>query len=506
MFVVRKPALTLLAALLLAGLLAFASSAAAARSAGIFTVDSGGYGHGIGMSQYGALGYAQRGVGYRAILAHYYRGTSLGHADPNQLVTVLLRSGGKPAFSGASRAGRQRLQPGTSYTVVPQGTGLVLVYLGTNREHKTVRKQLGPFAAPLSVSGPGSLVLAGQGRYDGSLVFRPAGGGGVQTVESVGLDDYVRGVVPSEVPASWPVQALQAQAVAARTYAITSDAAASDYELYDDTRSQAYGGVDAETAATDAAVAATSGQVVTYAGRPVVTYFFSSSGGHTESIQYEWLGSLPEPWLVGVPDPYDAANGEDPYHHEHLAMSMAKAAAKLHGLFRGAFEGIRVLTHGVSPRVITARVLGSAGSRVVSGWTLQQRFGLRTNWEVFHVISESSGSAPAGTGGTGGTAAAEAAAATRADASGSAAASEPMSALVPLVDTMLVQALPGLHGTVIPGRAGQRISVQLLEHGHWRTVARPRLGAGGGYDLALPGRGTYRVLAGALAAPAVAVG
>jgi len=81
-----------------------------------------------------------------------------------------------------------------------------------------------------------------------------------------------------------------------------------------------------------------------------------------------------------------------------------------------------------------------------------------------------------------------------------------MSALVPLVDTMLGGAIPGLHGTVIPGRAGERIAVQLLEHGRWRTVARPRLRAGGSYDIALPGRGTYRVLAGHLGAPAVSVG
>lgn len=518
MTAVRQPVLARLAALLVAGLCAFAP-AAAAKTTGIFTVDSGGFGHGIGMSQYGALGYAQHGTGYAAILAHYYRGTTLGHTDPRQRVTVLLDSTGEPTFSGATRAGRQRLQAGTSYTVQPQGSGLALVYAGANKAHQRVEKRLGPFPAPLSVSGPGALTLAGQGTYDGSLVFEPSGAKAVQTVESVDLDDYVRGVVPSEVPATWPAEALQAQAVAARTYAITSDAAGSDYELYDDTRSQAYGGVDAETPATDAAVAATAGQVVTYDGAPVVTYFFSSSGGHTESIQNEWLGSTPEPWLVGVPDPYDAADGQDPYHTQDLSMSMSAAARKLHGLFSGTFEGVEVLRHGVSPRVITAKVLGSVKSRVVSGWTLQQRFGLRTNWEVFHVISESQGAAPSGTSGTGatggtggaagtgGTAAAEAASASaQARAAGLTAQSAPMSALVPLVDTMLVGALPGLHGTVIPGRAGERIDVQLLERGRWRTIARPRLRAGGSYDVALPGRGTYRVLAGRLAAPAVAVG
>jgi stage II sporulation protein D len=484
--------------------LALLCGAAAARTAGIFTVDSGGYGHGIGMSQYGALGYAQHGKDYRFILGHYYRGTSIGHTDAAQTVTVLLDAGGQPTFSGATRAAGTRLEPGTSYTVRPGSNGaLTLVYPAVTNQHKRVSRQLGPFAAPLTVSGAGPLRLAGQGSFDGSLLFRPAGGANVQTVEAVSLEDYIRGVVPDEVSASWPAQALEAQAVAARTYAITNDVGGADYMVYDDTRSQAYGGAGAETAATNAAVAATAGDVVTYGGRPVITYFFSSSGGHTESIQNEWLGATPEPWLVGVPDPYDAAGGLDPYHHVHLVMSMAAAAAKLHGLFSGTFEGIRVLRHGVSPRVITARVLGSRASRVVSGWTLQTRFGLRTNWEVFHVISESSGSAPSGTGGT----AAEAAAAIRAaHRRGADPVLAPVSALLPLVDTMLVRAIPGMHGAVIPGRRGERIAVQLREHGRWRTVARPRLRAGGAYDIALPGRGTYRVLAGRLAAPSVAVG
>ena len=99
------------------------------------------------------------------------------------------------------------------------------------------------------------------------------------------------------MPSSWAAAALEAQAVAARTYAITTTVDGNGYDLYSDTRSQMYGGVSAETPSTDAAVAATSGQVVTYDGKPVVTYFFASSGGHTESIQNVWAGATPEPWL-----------------------------------------------------------------------------------------------------------------------------------------------------------------------------------------------------------------
>src|SRR5205807_3570774 len=128
----------------------------------------------------------------------------------------------------------------------------------------------------------GPLTLAGHGQYRGWLEFRPAGtGSSVRTVNALHLEDYARGVVSYEMPASWSAEALKTQAVAARTYAITSSVGGNGYQLYADTRSQMYGGVAAETPSTDAAVAATHGQVVTYKGKPVTTFFFSSSGGHT---------------------------------------------------------------------------------------------------------------------------------------------------------------------------------------------------------------------------------
>ena len=108
---------------------------------------------------------------------------------------------------------------------------------------------------------------------------------GLSTINVVGLDDYVRGVVSRESPASWPLEALKAQAVAARTYAITTSKGGDGFDQYADTRSQVYGGVGAETASTDQAVAETAGQVVTYEGAPVVTYFFSTSGGRTEDVE-----------------------------------------------------------------------------------------------------------------------------------------------------------------------------------------------------------------------------
>ena len=186
------------------------------------------------------------------------------------------------------------------------------------------------------------------------------------------------------MPSSWAPAALEAQSIAARTYAITTTVDGQGFNLYDDTRSQMYGGVNSETATSDAAVAATAGQVVTYDGAPAVTYFFSSSGGSTESIQNVWPGSAPEPWLRGVPDPYDAA-ADNPDHSWQVTLTLAAATAKLHGLVDGTLERIVVTRRGVSPRVIAAQVVGSTGTTTVTGSQLAVAFGLLSTDMSFTV-------------------------------------------------------------------------------------------------------------------------
>ena len=120
---------------------------------------------------------------------------------------------------------------------------------------------------------------------------------------------------------------------------------------------------------------------MTYAGQPAITYFFASSGGMTESIQNAFPGAAPEPWLRGVPDPYD----QGPEHSWTESMSFATAAARLRGLVKGAFRGIEVLRRGYSPRIVSAYVLGSAGHTLVSGPELEERLGLDDTWAYFSV-------------------------------------------------------------------------------------------------------------------------
>jgi len=465
---------------LLAAFVALAP-AVPARGAANFYVRGAGYGHGVGMSQYGAYGYALHGEDYRFILAHYYTGTSLGSVDPSRTVTVLLATGGA-AFSGASRAGDKKLDPATTYEVHALANGQLSLGAHSGR-------LAGHFDAPLKVTGPGPLTVPRLGPYRGSLEFLPDGSGRVETINAVGLDDYVRGVVAAEMPSGWSMQALEAQAVAARTYAITTDSGGSAYNQYADTRSQVYDGVRAETPRSDAAVAATRGQVVTYGGDPAVTYFFSSSGGHTENNENAFLGSTPEPWLRGVPDPYDAA-GANPDHRWRVELTAGRAASKLGRLVEGTFVGISAIVHGVSPRIITADVVGSAGSRTVTGPELEQRLGLISTWATFTTITTVAGAPGSGAGAEGG-------------GGGAVVAEKTM--LASLVGALLAHAAasPNLAGTVFPAARGARIAVQRRQNGSWRTIVHARLAGGGGYAVHLTRRGVYRIVYEGLDGPAV---
>lgn len=205
-------------------------------------------------------------------------------------------------------------------------------------------------------------------------------------VRRVPLEQYVRGVVSAEMPSSWPAAALQAQAIASRTYALTAHAGdrskiGQQFDVYADTRSQVYDGAAAETPQTNAAVAATAGQIVTYQGRPAITYFFASSGGMTENVQDAFPGSEPQPWLKAVPDPYDTGPGAS----WTVTMSFAAAAARLSGLVKGSLRAIEVLKRGAAPRILTAAIVGSKGVTEVSGDELAARLGLTGTWAYFGV-------------------------------------------------------------------------------------------------------------------------
>src|SRR3954453_9055238 len=166
-----------------------------AHAASRLVIRGAGFGHGIGMSQYGAYGLSLQGVGYQSILARYYTGTTLAQVAAAPEVRVLLQGGQrKVTFSGAARLGTQALDPAKTYNVVAGGSRLVL---------RDGNASLLTTAAPLRVDEPGggALLLDGtsqpgltNARYRGALELRP-GRSGINAINAVGLEDYVRGVV-----------------------------------------------------------------------------------------------------------------------------------------------------------------------------------------------------------------------------------------------------------------------------------------------------------------------
>jgi stage II sporulation protein D len=426
------------------------------------TIRGAGFGHGVGLSQYGAYGFALNGATYDEILGHYYTDTELGTTDASETVRVLLASStGTVSFSGASRAGSRRIGPGRTYVARRRGSSKVDLLSSAGRRIAT-------FAAPLQVGRPGGAVRLGGGSYRGLLELRPGTFGGMNAVNAVSLEDYVRGVISRESPASWPLEALKAQAVAARTYAVTTSKDGAGFDHYADTRSQVYGGVAAETASTDKAVAATRGQVVTYDGEPVVTFFFSTSGGHTEDVENTSLGNEPLPWLKGVDDPYDDVS---PKHRwGPIRLSLASAQAKLAGLVKGRLKGIRVVRRGSSPRIVAANVLGSRGRTRVDGATLRARLGLLDTWAYFTTIGTRKAKP------------------TRARAAG--AGPRPLAAIA---------------GSVVPARRGAGVQVQIREGGAWKTVTSTIVRRGGRFRAAVARPGTYRAVFSGDAGPTVRV-
>ena len=456
----------LLTALLLMPLALPASAGAATR----WVVKGGGWGHGIGMSQYGAYGMARNGSSYRDILTHYYTGTEVSRADTQTIRVLLQTNRPKATFIGVSRAGDKTLSPKRTYQARVAAGGVEL------RDSKG--KKVGSFGAPVALSSSDGFRLGGtaingvnNGTYHGSIELRPSAGGGLTVVNALSLDAYVQGVVPGEMPSLWHPEALKAQAVAARSYALTTDKGGPVFDQYPDTRSQVYRGVSSETSSTNAAVRATAGEVVKYDGKVAVTYFFSTSGGHTENVENVFYGGAPQPYLKGVEDPADEIS---PKHRWTLNYRTSTLSARLRPYLRGKLKAVKVRKRGVSPRIVSADVVGSKGSRRVTGTNLRQALRANDNWMTFKRITTN---------------------ATRATSTRKAG----LAALV-------FGGGRGIVGSVDPGRAGSKLIVERRDRrGRWQRAEVAKAGAGGRYRVALERTGTYRVKSGGVAGPAVRV-
>jgi stage II sporulation protein D len=367
---------------------------------------------------------------------------------------------------GAKLIGGKPTSPSRLYIARTSGSTVVV-------RNASSHKLLGKFAGGARATGSGSpqrlmgpaMNGVSSGLYRGAIDVLPDNGG-VDAINVVTLEDYVQGVVPGEMPATWDTEALKAQAVVARTYALATLKTTGVFDLYPDTRSQMYRGVVAEQARSSQATRDTAGEVVEYNGQIAITYYFSTSGGETEDVENAFLGSVPKGWLAGVKDPFDSIS---PRHRWTFRFTKASIARHLGGYVKGKYKKIKVLTRGVSPRVIQARVYGSRGTTLVSGPTLRSRLGAYDSWLYFTNVSSS------------------------------------QAATVRFARSRTTLRPRSLVGRFEPAPRNRRLAIERRIGKRWRRVLVVKASRAGAYRAAVLNAGVYRVRHGSVIGPSVRI-
>ena len=412
-----------------AAAVALAGPAAAERTV---VIKGRGWGHGLGMSQYGAYGRALAGHGARRILRHYYSGARVRRADLPGRVRVGLLTGRKGAhLAVAARAeeallhmkvrgsGRRllRARAGARVRVRATDTGGMRLYLDGDPVTRRGRHVFGGQRPLVATFARGTLVRIrekGLAYAYGRLLFDTypgacRGGFCLRAVLRLSMQRYLLGL--GEMPASWPAAALRAQAIAARTYAAYTirehgqRRQPCDCGVYDGTSDQVYIG-DAKRTGSGPywwdwvrAVRATKGRAVVFRRRPIAALYSSSSGGHTENNENVW-GGRPLRYLRGVRDRFDGVDA-NPNFRWREQLPFKKASRRLDRAFgTGRLRRIELVRpFGVSGRVTVAkdggrggvRIVGAARTVRVDGWAFRNALGLNDTWFRVSVRRDPSG-------------------------------------------------------------------------------------------------------------------
>lgn len=359
------------------------------------TVIGRGYGHGIGMSQYGAEGAARRGLSYREILRFYYPNTRFVErhefvrvhltADTSDPVVVRAASRLRVRDSGDWRTFRLPERDGIRAWRIAAARGKpnrsAVQYRTGDGWHRWQVPGRGLLRGDGAFRRPGSLKLVLPGgdvrRYRGSLRAATPDSDRDErdTVNVLRLQNYLKGVVPQEMPPSWSKHALRAQAVAARSYALHLMGSGSDghFDLCDTTSCQVYDGRDAEAGPASDAVRATSGVTVARGRAAALTMFSSSSGGWTAS------GGLP--YLRAHRDRYDRWKGNPMRHWDYrLGAGEIEQVYPELGRFRKAKVAGREGHGAWGGRVRRVMLIGSRDRVWVGGEDFRMDFGLPSSW------------------------------------------------------------------------------------------------------------------------------
>lgn len=317
------------------------------------------------MSQYGALGYANEGWTYDQILAHFYTGAELG-PSPVARVRVLVAEALPSMTVSSTVPFRVRDVFGKTYPL-PAGD----LVLGP-KLWVTVNGAPTELAGPIVFLPGGSPLELDRRAYRGQIEVGVTAQK-LSAINIVGLELYLAGVVPQEMPSAWPEEALKAQAVAARSYALARRVGGKGFDLYADVRSQVYGGIRGEHPRSTAAIEATKGEVLLWEGKPIDALFHSTSGGTTLDA-VEVFGKA-VPYLVAVDDPHSALSPVHRWGPTPVAEATIRKGLKL----RSPVTALK-LTRGPSGRVASVQAVTAAGTTKLSGATLRAAAGLRSTW------------------------------------------------------------------------------------------------------------------------------
>jgi SpoIID/LytB domain protein len=376
---------------------------AAVPTSGIVPVPDGttfygrGYGHGVGLSQYGARGRGLAGQFAAEILAHYYAGTASGSIPVDLAMRVLLLDNFRPSSSAP-------------LVIYGRGGPFAVTEMGLEFPADARFRLFPPLAAgepwtaivddaagqPL-FSGPVPLDLRIRGTTEATtlhLYSKPttydlfrgtlrviASGSTVDVVNELPLEAYLRGVVPAEMPTSWPIEARIAQTIVARSYAAYQrHPSTGTFDVYDDTRSQVYLGVRQEKPEADAVIAATAGQVLTSGGSVINALFHSTAGGATEHNENAFVApsgarvATPLSYLRGSLDRDPAGVSYDAGAPSATWQTRAYSNAELSAIFAldsrtnvGTLTGLDLRNRGVSGRLVSVTLIGAGGTKTVSG-------------------------------------------------------------------------------------------------------------------------------------------
>ena len=384
-----------------------------------------GWGHGLGMSQWGAKGRAERGMTASQIISAYYQGTALTSSptESTQIRVLVDEDYRPPAADGSfpssnglpgnlfGRGGPWAIE-GVTGPLQPD-TRLNLVSLpGGHGIHARLYDPAGnpmidfPFPGTLKIiplsphtriqpfydftsAAPNTGGTLFYDTYRGVVWIRQNSEGLLDTVNELNIEDYLRGVVPAEMPSHWPYEALKAQAMAARTYALNElNPFHPTHDLDDTTFSQAYEGSNIEHPVTNAAIDETRNTVITYGGKPIAAYYFSGGSGFTENVE-DVMNSAPLPYLRGIADvdaggaPFDSQAPKREWATAEFPMRVLEDMLNVKpDTTVGGLQMIDFSDRSHSGSLRTVYVHGSAASRRLSAQRFQALFNRLTPVEL----------------------------------------------------------------------------------------------------------------------------